>query len=583
MSSLRSLCRAPLSRSAAAFGEQPRTTAISRLSSCSHAAKRRTSRSSGDNHPECREHVVRAAARSVSGGAGGVSAASEKPVASPPTGSPLVGEHSPCHSVQPWQRPGGTSSRSCRFVWAWTAPGRRRFALVDTTSIVWSPTRTSFAPFGRARSAYARPVPGRPPNIVLVMSDQHRADALGCAGNEVVQTPHLDRLASDGFRFERMYCQGPLCKPSRASLLTGRHVGEHGMLWNGGAMPATWATMARALKDRGYDTAVVGKTHFGGGERNARALGFDHVVEEFDKYSHARENACTPYTRYLEERGLLAEYRAQVRRLDWLGPRAWDGETSVVPAEHDLTTFILDRAVSWLEGRSSGRPFFLSLSFVGPHPPFTDDPEWAAVYADAPVPPPIGPRIEPQDNSWGHYLRELGRFGALMSLPEPRVANTTRHYYGQVSRIDDAVGRLCAVLDELGHGPDTWVVYTSDHGEMLGDHGLWNKAVFYLPSVLVPGIVRPPDGGVGVVVPDPVESIDLTATIIELAGAVLPVCGRSLLPRLRGDTMEPRPATSELAALGHHLLMVATDRHRYTYDRATGEACELFDLADDPT
>lgn len=433
---------------------------------------------------------------------------------------------------------------------------------------------------------------GDRPNILFITSDQHRADVLGCAGNPTVRTPNLDGLARNGVRFERMYCQGPLCQPSRASLLTGRHVAEHGMLWNGPDMPTSWATMPGALQEQGYETAVVGKTHFHAGrprpsqlaeqQRHIRALGFDHVVEEFDKYVHVMDGVSSPYTRHLDDHGLLQTYADQVRRLDWLGPDAWRGETSVVPRGHDLTTFVVSEAADWLTARSNRRPFFLWLSFVAPHAPFADDPDWAAVYADADIPSPTGPPIDPPESPWGHYLDELGRHGSLMSMPAAAQTNAARHYYGQVSLVDESIGRLLDVLDDTGSGADTWVVYTSDHGEMLGDHGLWNKMVFYLPSVLVPAIIRPPAGGAGDVVVEPVEAVDLTATMLELAGASVPVCGRSLLPRIRGEPLDPRPASSELSALGHHLLAVATDRYRYTYDRAHGHPCELFDLAEDP-
>lgn len=434
------------------------------------------------------------------------------------------------------------------------------------------------------------------PNFLFITSDEHRADALGCAGNASIQTPHLDALASEGVRFERLYCQGPLCQPARASLLTGRHVAEHGLLWNGPEIPASWTTMPRSLQERGYETAIVGKTHFLADpqfsnpslrrrqERHIQALGFDHVSEEFDKYVHAREGVLTPYMQYLEERGLLQPYLDQVHRLRFPGPHVWDGETSVVPREHDLTTFVLEEALAWLGARSQERPFFLWLSFVPPHPPFVDDPDWAAVYADAEVPAPVAPPIETPENPWGHYLRELGRYKLLMRMPDSAVANTRRHYYGQISLIDEAVGRLLQVLDETGLASNTWVIYTSDHGEMLGDHGVWTKGIFHLPSVLVPGIIRPPGGAATArVVTEPVESVDLTATMLDLAGAPVPVCGRSLTPQLvDGKPLSPSAVASELSFFGHHLLAVATERYRYTYDRATDWPCELFDLVEDP-
>lgn len=442
------------------------------------------------------------------------------------------------------------------------------------------------------------------PNILLLYTDEHHYQALGAAGNPDVTTPNLDRLAEGGVRFSRTYCQSPLCQPSRASFITGRYVHGHGQTWNRWNMDSAWPTLMKQLQRAGYTTAVTGKTHFfwdppsgsmdlRESEGFIRDFGFDYVMEEFDKYTHTLPNVITPYTRYLEEKGLLDIYRQEtpsfidgkIRLLE-----SQDGIPSRLPQEADLTCFVADRAIDWLNGHDGQKPFFLWVSFVGPHPPIKADPVWSKYYLERKVKVPIGPAERPPtpDNAWGRYLRFL--LGP--ETPNPRMSpevlgRKIREYYGMISLIDQRIGDILAALGRRGWENDTWVLFTSDHGEMMGDHSLMYKYVFYKGSVLVPNIIHPPGGMAPRVVDGLAESIDVSATILDLAGAKPPAgCqGRSLLPFLSG-TGTPRQAVfSELAGFrnqGNSFAMVATDRYRYTYDQQNDLACELFDLDEDP-
>ena len=448
------------------------------------------------------------------------------------------------------------------------------------------------------------------PNIIYLFADQHRPDVMGCAGNSIVQTPHLDRLAGEGVRFTRMYCQSPICQPARASVITGLYTHQHGVARNFGAdFDPAWPTFMKNLKKVGYTTAQIGKTHFhsprAGAGRNTpsgpeidlrqsqgivQSLGFDDVVEEFDRYVHAFPQArmITPYTEYLRAKGRLEAYQQQIRSVWRLTPHHWDGVTSVLPQEDDLTCFLADQATDWLRRRRDDQPFFLMLSFVQPHVPLMADPIWAAYYQNADI--PRGPRQAPTGAAgiWKEYLeKELFIHSNSHLLTDEYVLAGARQYYGMVSLIDQRIGDLVTLLDELGLGQNTWLLYSADHGEMLGDHNLMAKMNFYKGSVLAPGIIRPPEKTASRVVNEPTEAIDLTATILDLAGAEpLPGSqGRSLLPVVQGGPTPSRPAAFsaiEDRAIKAYFVMAATDRYRLTIERNSGAVCEFFDLASDP-
>jgi len=451
-------------------------------------------------------------------------------------------------------------------------------------------------------------MPNQKPNIIYLFSDQHRHDAMGCAGNSVIQTPNLDRLANRGVRFTRAYCQSPVCQPSRASVITGRYTHQHGIARNFNKdLDPGWPTMMKQLQAAGYFTAEIGKTHFYSPPRDRmkqtadgleldlrecadiiRSFGFDYVLEEFDRYVHAFPTArlITPYTEYLQAKGRLKPYQEQIRSIWRLTPHHWDGVTSVLPQEDDLTSFLADQTIQWLNDYDQDKPFFLNVSFVQPHVPLMDDPVWAKYYEDAPI--PLGPRrpaAKPND-VWGGYLEEsLSKHSNSELLTDEYVINGARHYYGMVSLIDQRIGDIVRTVEERGFADNTWFVYSADHGEMLGDHNLMAKMNFYKSSVLVPAIIQPPGGREPMVVDDPIESIDLTASILDIAGAEsLPGSqARSILPYLNG---RGKPKEAIFSAIedreGNYFIMVATERYRLTIERNSGVYCELFDLREDP-
>lgn len=453
----------------------------------------------------------------------------------------------------------------------------------------------------------ASPTGGARPNIIYVLADQHRHDAMSGAGHPVVVTPNLDRLAAEGTRFETAWCQSPVCQSSRASIITGRHVPGHGISRNFVRdFDPAWPTFMGALRSAGYATANVGKTHYFTPARPepdttvdlaeahgefVRSFGFDHVVEEFDRYLHVSPRFSTPYTRFLDEAGALERYREAVRAVFRLTPRHWDGVVSPLPKELDLTSFLTDQAIDWIESQQHrNTPFFLQLSYVAPHVPLMGDPEWSEYYQGLDMPPRIAEPVAASTPVWGAYVEALRRHSNSHLLSDDYVACGARQYFAMVSLIDECVGRLLGALERTGQLADTWILYSADHGEMLGDHELMAKMNFYRPSVQVPAIVRSPEDACRAArhVTGPIEAVDLSATILDIAGApqLDPCDGRSVLALMRGErSAQKEVVVSEISAnLGgeRNFVALCDGRARVTFERATGELCEVFDLSSDP-
>lgn len=436
------------------------------------------------------------------------------------------------------------------------------------------------------------------PNILFIFSDQHRYDVMGCAGHPLVQTPHLDRMASEGTRFSRTWCQSPVCQPSRASIITGRYTEELGMYANTGAFDSNWPTVMQSLQSAGYETATIGKTHYHGFpnrekladrddlfdmrsyEEFVKGFGWDYVQEEYDKYVHVSRDVRSPYMDYLEEQGLLEAYRQQIRGVYRLTPTHWRGETSVIPQEHDLSSFIGDQALSWLSNRDDDRPFFLKVGFVQPHVPLIDDPTWADYYRDADIAMPEQKPPEVSNDAWKTWVDVLNKHSQVQTMDDAFIRKGIRHYLGMVSLIDQKIGEIRALLEAQGKLDNTWIIYSNDHGEMLGEHHLWAKLNFYKGSVQVPLIIRPPEGGEGSVADDLVELVDVTATLADIAGAEPPSgCrGESLLPAFSGGPVGKELVRSRIYSYS----AVRDDRYRFTMEVNSGTPCELFDLKADP-
>jgi arylsulfatase len=441
------------------------------------------------------------------------------------------------------------------------------------------------------------------PNIIWIFPDEWRHDAAGFAGNPVVRTPNLDSLAARGVTFGRAYCESPVCQPSRASLLTGMHVRDHGLDDNGhlphtkGAFPGPeHPNFLHSLQDVGYRTAGIGKLHFGRGSlgSGARAYGFDEVRQEHDKYVLWRME--TPYTHHLKERGLFDEWSEHNSSLlGWIpsptgqmepNPKARRhrdrAEPDVVPDHEMLDTFIAEEACRYIRDYDREEPFFLWVAPIGPHPPWDAPRKYTDLYDPAAI--PLGPLglDEIPDNRWGEYFRWNLKHLGCERWTEDDYRLIGQYYYGLITQVDDAIGRIVETLAATSRDRDTWIMFSSDHGEMLGDHGLISKRVFYETSVRVPQLIVPPVGQAGGrAVHAPTQNFDLPATILDLAGAEWAdprVAARSLLPAVKGGPTGREVVYSQIAGF----LMVATTSHKLLVHEETLEPGAFYELVNDP-
>ena len=443
------------------------------------------------------------------------------------------------------------------------------------------------------------------PNIIFIFADQHRHDAMGCAGNEVVVTPNIDQLAANGVRYANAWCQSPICQPSRGAMITSRYPHELGVMRNFGPdFDENWPTFMKQLQRSGYRTANVGKTHYYAEglvepetptdlrafSRRIARFGFDHMVEEFDRYVHALEGIKTPYTQYLKSEDVYETYRDRIKKIWRLTENHWDGVTSPLSKAQDLTSFLTREAQLWLQAQSEQTPFFLQLSYVQPHVPLMADPQWSNYYADRSIPRgPMGPEFD-HPVVWADYLAWCGHHANAHLLTDEYTLAGARQYYAMISLIDECIGRIITQLDQQGLLENTLIVYSSDHGEMLGDHGLMAKFNFYRGSVQIPLIIRPPGGCEGRTSNALAQLIDIGPTLLDFAGAEpLPDArGQSLV----GDILNQCAITNDFLfseiqrqsrrAAPPTFRAIRDQRYRFTLETMTATPCELFDLQEDP-
>ena len=401
-------------------------------------------------------------------------------------------------------------------------------------------------------------------NILFILSDQHNARVLGAAGDATVRTPHLDRLANDGVLFERAYCQNPLCCPSRASLLRGQHSKSTGIYTNTDILEPNSTTLPRVLSSHGYRTCLIGKSHFNG--------------EQFHGYQER------PYGDLYGQAHQPDPRRTPQNGASGLGSLVGNAGPTGIPLPLTQTEICVAEAAKWLQTHVAlrrGQPFCLSVNFDKPHFPVRCPAAYFERYdgrVGAPKTPPgyrgtAVPFVQKAIDRFGYADEDHDRYMAA--------------YYGCIEWVDDAVGRLLQTLEYLGLADDTLVVYTSDHGDLCGEKGAWNKTLFFDSSTRVPLIMRCPSrfaGGrrhAGLA-----GLIDLFPTFCEVSGAPIPPSceGSSLLPLLdAGEAAPDRDLFCESAFLGEPEAagcMLRRGRWKYTYYLDGAE--ELYDMEEDP-
>ncbi|MEC7761840.1 MAG: alkaline phosphatase family protein [Pseudomonadota bacterium] len=466
-------------------------------------------------------------------------------------------------------------------------------------------------------------------NVLWIMCDQLRFDYLSCAGHPTLKTPNIDALASRGVRFDRAYVQSPICGPSRMSSYTGRYCRSHGSTWNGFPLRIGEPTLGDHLRDLGVRPALVGKTHMiadrGGMDRlgidPGSDVGLHHSECGFEPFE--RDDGVHPYgpsnnqnlryNRYLREHGFDGENPWE----DWANSAEGDdGELlsgwlmkynnlpARVPEEHSETAYMTNRAMAFME-EAGDQPWLCHLSFIKPHWPYIVPAPYHDMYGPDDILPPIRTEAERDPARIHPVFRAFQESRICQTFVRPGVRETViPSYMGLIKQIDDHLGRLFAWMEARGLAENTMVVFSSDHGDYLGDHWMGEKDLFHDVSVRVPLIVYDPraeaDATRGQVCDELVEYIDLAPTFQEFfGGPPLPhiLEGRSLMPLLHAQPgTKPgwrRYAISEYDYSTRHArlaLDVAPEDARmimvcdkdWKYVHAEGFRPMLFDLVNDP-
>ncbi|MDG3002344.1 sulfatase family protein [Paludisphaera mucosa] len=349
-----------------------------------------------------------------------------------------------------------------------------------------------------APQAFAGDAARRPPNLLLIVDDDHAAGTLGAAGDPHGATPHLDALARQGVYFERAYCNAPLCTPSRQSFITGKLPHATGVTRLPTALPESMRTLGHLLGERGYRTAAIGKMHFNGPSSHGFELRRDYAewLKHIGSHPPPRGDRRKPWRPMIDPPAT------------WLNARV---EDAGLDAESMDATYFVNRAIRFMKA-DAGRPFALVVSFYEPHAPFH-------------FPEESRGRFRPEQfPAWRLSERDrIEQPKVFRTLSEADVRGVQAAYYTSAAFVDEQIGRLVRALDDEGHGADTLVVYLSDNGYMLGQHGRFEKHCFYEPAVRVPLIVRQTGRlPAGRRVTDLVELVDVLPTIFSLLGQPIP-------------------------------------------------------------
>lgn len=436
------------------------------------------------------------------------------------------------------------------------------------------------------------------PNILLITTDEHNPRALGYAGDPVIRTPSIDRLAREGMAFHRAYTTQPLCTPARASMWTGRHVTTHGVRGNmytglKGGVRAGTLTFSRLLQRHGYETALIGKRHLA--FEHEADIGLDHQDLAESKFNFNPPGVVDDYRRWLAAQGRTTEEITTWEREDLAEQYRKHYGAIRFPLDEQfyIDAYIGRRAVDYLR-RERQRPFFLWVSFCSPHHPWDPPARYDEMYDPADV---VLPERRPREL---HYkprrqLEKLQFLGpglpdttrdetlyvapdqAYDKIPEAVQRKMIARYYGTITLVDDRIGDMLAALEQTGLAANTVVIFTSDHGDHLGEHHLWFKGgTMYECLVRVPLVLRLPGGEAGRDCRELISLFDLAPTFLEWAGVPDPGTfdGVSIAPLVD----RPDEAIHDELFIGRQA--VVTKEWKFVWNQ--GDLPELYHLAQDP-
>ncbi len=410
------------------------------------------------------------------------------------------------------------------------------------------------------------------PNFLILMADQLTARALPAYGNRVARTPHIDALAGGGVVFDSFYCNSPLCAPSRFSFLSGRQVSAIGAYDNAAEFPAQVPTFAHYLRAAGYQTTLSGKMHFCGADQ---LHGFE---ERLTTDIYPADFGWTPDWSRFEERPSWYHTMDSVTQA---GPCA---RTNQIDFD-DEVVFQARQKIFDLARSRDRRPFCLVASMTHPHDPYVIPLRYWQRYEGVEIDMPRT-LLSPED--FDPHSRRLRHVCGLDIQPvtDAQVRAARRAYYGAVSYVDDQVGVLLGALEDAGFGNDTIVLLLADHGDMLGERGLWYKMNFFEPACRIPLIVHAPRRFSPRRVPHSASLVDILPTLIDLAGGraadcVTPIDGESLTAQLQGAQGKDE-VIGEYLAEGAIAPLVMIKRGRWKFVHSPVDPDQLYDLAEDP-
>ena len=413
------------------------------------------------------------------------------------------------------------------------------------------------------------------PNILLIMADQLAPHFTGAYGHRVVKTPHIDALAARGMRFDAAYCNAPLCAPSRASFMAGQLISRTRTYDNASEFSASIPTFAHYLKLMGYRTCLSGKMHFVGPDQRH---GFE---ERLTTDIYPSDYAWTPDWEDNDTRIDKWYHNMQTVRESGTAMATfqidYDDEVAFA-ARRRLTDYARDQDQAWC----------MVASFIHPHDPYVARPEWWNLYDDAKIDLPAHPMQRDQLDPFSQRVMD-GIEASTANLSEEEIIRARRAYYANTSYFDSKVGALVQTLEENGQLDNTIVIVTADHGDMLGERGLWYKMSFFDHAARVPLIMAGPGVANGAV-DNACSLVDILPTFLDIAATDgtqkpelgQPIDGRTLWPLATGQQDPTSEAISEYCAemAGHPVIMIRRGSLKYIHCEA--DPAQLYDLSRDP-
>ena len=417
------------------------------------------------------------------------------------------------------------------------------------------------------------------PNIILFMVDQLTSFVLNTYGGTVCQTPNIDALARRGTVFDNAYCPYPLCAPSRFGMMAGRLPSRIGAFDNGAELPAATPTFAHYLRRTGYYTCISGKMHFVGPDQ------YHGFEERLTTEIYPADMSWTPTPDFRDyNKDEERSYTFGVSTIDTVrdaGPIARsmqiDYDEDVI---HHATRELYTRARS-----DDKRPFMMTVSLTQPHDPYVTTQEYWDLYnndsIDAPIVPfiPVEERDDHSQSLYYHYGQDK------CELSDQDYRNARRGYYGMISHIDELFGHLIQALDDSGFSKNTVVIFSSDHGDMIGERGMWFKKTLYNPAIQIPMIIAHPEHRANRT-SSPVSLLDIFPTLLDIAGLdeneiSTSIDGKSMLPALRGEPLEG-PVFAEHIDGGTSAPRVCVRDGNMKLTLSRAYPSQLFDLSVDP-